>query len=139
MTIPESIIEWLKGFQSESEQKMKRIDIDILRAGSIKYALVKEPIQNIKAYITGKKEYTDYYTFTACLPSVNSEECNDNTRFGEALAEWVREKNKKEEYPEIVDAVVKDMSITTPFYLGITQEQNSIYQMTIAIKYVKEK
>lgn len=137
MTVPESIVAWLKGFQTE--QKISRIDIDILRAGSIRYALVKEPIQNVKSYLSGRKEYTNHYTFTACLPSVNSEECNDNTKFGEALEEWVKEKNKKEEYPKIEEAAVTSITITTPFYLGITREQDSVYQMTIAIKYVKEK
>lgn len=137
MTVSESIIQWLKGLQTD--RKLSKIDIDILRPGSIKYALVKEPIQNVKSYLSGKKEYTEHYTFMARLPSVNSEECNENTGFGEALEEWVKEKNKKEEYPDIEEAVVKNINITTPFYLGITQEQDSVYQMTIAIKYVKEK
>lgn len=137
MTVTESIIQWLKGFQTE--QKLNRIDIDILRAGSIRYALVKEPIQNVKSYLSGKKEYTNHYTFMARLQSVNSEECMENTGFGEALEEWVKEKNKKEEYPDIEDAVVNSINITTPFCLGVTGEQDSVYQMTIAIKYVKEK
>lgn len=137
MTITESIIKWLQGFQADN--KPVKVDADILRPGSIKYALAKEPIQNVKSYLSGKKEYTNHYTFMARLPSVNSEECIDNTGFGEALEEWVKEKNRKEEYPDIEDAVVKNISITTPFYIGITQEQDSIYQMTIAIKYVKER
>ena len=137
MTITESIIKGLQGFQADNKQV--KVDADILRPGSIKYALAKEPIQNVKSYLSGKKEYTNHYTFMARLPSVNSEECIDNTGFGEALEEWVKEKNRKEEYPDIEDAVVKNISITTPFYIGITQEQDSIYQMTIAIKYVKER
>ncbi len=133
MTVTESIITWLQGFQTG------KIDADILRPGSIKYALVKEPIQNVKSYLSGKKEYTDHYTFMARLPSVNSEECTENTQFGENLESWVNKQDKESIYPEIEDAVVKSISITTPFYLGTTQEQDSIYQMTIAIKYVKER
>ena len=133
MTVTESIIKWLQGYEKSS------IQADILRPGSIKYALAKEPIQNVKSYLSGKKEYTNHYTFMARLPSANKEECIDNTDFGEKLEEWVKEKNRNEEYPEIESVVVKSIRITTPFYIGITQEQDSIYQMTIAIKYVKEK
>lgn len=137
MTVVESIINWL--YEFDTVNKPNKIDADILRPGSVKYALVKEPIQNVKSYLSGKKEYTNHYTFMARLPSVNSEECIDNTGFGEALEAWVKEKNRKEEYPVIEGAVVKRIDITTPFYIGVTQEQDSIYQMTIAIKYVKER
>ena len=49
MTVSESIITWLREF------KPKKIDTDIQRAGTGKYSLAKEPIQNVKSYLSGKK------------------------------------------------------------------------------------
>ncbi len=47
--------------------------------------------------------------------------------------------NTEEKFPVIKDALVNEIAITTPFYMGITSTNDSIYEMTIAIKYVKEK
>lgn len=136
MTVSESIISWLKTFSQENGPK--RLDTDILRPGSEKYALAKEPIRNVKSYLSGKKEITEHYTFRACLPSIENKNCIDNNAFGEAISEWVIEQDKKGNYPKLEEGVVKKIDITTPFYLGATQENDSVYQMTIAIKYVKE-
>ncbi len=136
MTVSESIIIWLKTF-SQEKQYLK-MGTDILRPGTEMYSLAKEPVQNIKTYLSGKKEYTDHYMFRACLPSINNVECINNNVFGETLTEWVNEQNRKKVYPVIENAAVTEISITTPYYLGVTKENDSIYQMTIAIKYVKE-
>lgn len=130
MTVSESIITWLREF------KLKKIDTDIQRAGTGRYSLAKEPVQNVKSYLSGKKEYTDHYTFRACMPNA---ECIDNNVFGEELTEWVNEQNRLGNYPVLQDATVKEIRITTPFFMGATSENDSVYQMTIAIKYVKER
>lgn len=131
MTVSESIIEWLQGFEK------KRIDTDIQKAGAGSYALVKEPVQNIKSYISGRKEYTDHYTISACLPSQTNADRIANNGFGEKLSDWVKEMNDKKSFPQIKDALVNEIAITTPFYMGATSTNDSVYEMTIAIKYEK--
>ena len=63
----------------------------------------------------------------------------ENNGFGEALEKWVSQKNMERDFPVIPDAAVKSISVTTPFYAGKTEADNIIYQMTVAIKYEKEK
>lgn len=133
MTVSESIIKWLQEF------KIGRIDTDIQKADKGRYSLAKEPAQNVKSYLSGKKEYTDHYTIRARLPSQTDEDRIANNEFGEKLSKWVDEKNGKKEFPLIEDAAVSEIKITTPFYMGATATNDSIYEMTIAIKYVKEK
>lgn len=133
MTVSESIIKWLQGFQ------MGRIDTDIQKADKGRYSLAKEPVQNVKSYLSGRKEYTEHYTIRARLPSLTDADRIANNGFGERLSEWVDEKNRKEEFPLIENAVVSEIKITTPFYMGATATNDSVYEMTIAIKYVKEK
>lgn len=131
MTVSESIIKWLLEFD------MKCISTDIQKSDA-GYSLAKEPVQNVKAYLSGRKEYTDHYTVRARLPSQTDADRIANNDFGERLSEWVRKRNAMEQFPEIEDAAVNEIGITTPFYMGVTSTNDSIYEMTIAIKYVKE-
>lgn len=73
------------------------------------------------------------------MPNQENAECIDNNVFGEELTEWVNEQNRLGNYPVLQDATVKEIRITTPFFMGATSENDSVYQMTIAIKYVKER
>lgn len=139
MTVSQAIIKWLKEFDPAEYWRMQKIDTDIQSAEVDSYSLVKEPVQNVKSYMSGKKEYTNHYTIQARLSSKPNSDRIDNSGFGEALENWIREKNSKKELPDVSDAVVKAIGVTTPFYIGKTAENDSIYQMTIAIKYEKEK
>lgn len=138
MTVSESIIKWLHEFDLEEYGRLKQIDTDIQGATVDTYALVKEPIKSVKAYLSGKKEITEHYTITARLASREDQERVHNIGFGEALEEWVTDQNAAEHYPEIPGARVKKISVTTPFFLGTTQTNDSVYQMTVQIKYEKE-
>lgn len=139
MTISESIISWLKEFETTENEKMNQIDTEQQSPKVDSYSLVREPVQNVKRYISGRTIYTDHYTFRARLANQTDGDRIDNNAFGEALETWVREKNKKEEFPVLSEAKVQEIGITTPFYVGRTESHNSVYQMTIAIKYEKEK
>lgn len=139
MTVVESIIEWLKGFNSEEYGKMARIDTDIQSHEVDSFSLVKEPIQNVKRYISGRAIYTEHYTIQARLASNEDINRVENQGFGEALEEYVKAMNLAQNYPVIPDAKVQDIRVTTPFYMGTTNTNNSVYQMTIAIKYEKER
>ena len=139
MTVSEAVIKWLKTFDPEEYWKMKQIDTDIQSAKVDSYSLVKEPVRNVKTYVSGKKVITDHYMIQARLSSQTNTDRIDNNGFGEALEEWVSAQNKAKKFPLIPDAVVQSISVTTPFYLGKTTTSNSIYQLTIAVKYEKEK
>lgn len=139
MTVSESIIKWLKEFNPADYWKMKKIETEQQSPNVDSYSLVKEPVQNVKTYLSGKKVYTDHYTIQARLSSSTPEDRIDNNGFGEALENWVRKKDSLEEYPELTDAVVKSIDVTTPFYVGRTDNNSFVYQMTIAIEYEKEK
>ena len=75
----------------------------------------------------------------ARLSSLENMDCVENNGFGEALEDWVSEQNRNKNFPRIPDAVVRHISVTTPFYLGKTATDNSIYQLTVAIKYEKKE
>lgn len=64
MTVSESVIRWLKGFDAS---RMKNIDTDMLAADVKSYALIKEPVQNVQSFLSGRKVITDHFTLMARL------------------------------------------------------------------------
>ncbi len=139
MTVSGAVIKWLKTFDPEKFWKMRQVDTDIQSAKVDSYSLVKEPVRNVKTYVSGRKVITDHYMIQARLSSQTNSDRIGNNGFGEALEEWVSEQNRNKNFPQIPDAAVQNISVMTPFYLGKADTNNSIYQLTVAIKYEKEK
>ena len=135
MSTSGAIINWLKTF-TQQEGGMGRIDTDLMH-GDVDYALVKEPVRDVKKSVTGDQTITEHYTLQARLPNITNMDSEDSSEFMEALERWVEERNDKREYPDIARGTVTSVGITTPFYVGRTGQDNSIYQMTISIVYEK--
>lgn len=134
MTVSGAIITWLKTFDPQGS--MGRIDTDLMH-GNVDYALVKEPARNAKKSVTGDETITEHYTLQARLPNLTNADSVESSEFMEALEQWVEACDDRREYPEITQGTVTAMAITTPFYVGKTGQDNSIYQMTISIVYEK--
>lgn len=137
MTVSQSIIRWLKQFKPEEYSGMKNINTDLQGADACTYVLYKEPIQNVKRYISGRSVHTDHYSIRARLSSQTNSDRIENGAWGELLTDWIEERNKNEDFPVLDKGVVKSIMVTTPFYMGKTETNDSIYQMTISIKYEK--
>ncbi len=138
MTVSEAVINWLMEFDPVEYGKMRNIHTDIQPAEVDAYSLVKEPVQNIKTFISGKRVFTDHYMIRARLSSYEDFDRVENNGFGETLEDWVREQDRNKHFPKIEGADVKYVRTTTPFHVGKTENNNSLYQMTISIQYIKE-
>lgn len=134
MTVSGAIISWLKNFKPE---EMKKINTDIMHS-SVDYVLVKEPVRNIKNFISGAQLITEHYQFRARLSSITDEDSVDNGAWMEALTEWIDEKNRSKEYPKLKLDEVQEIGVSSPFYMGRSEDKKAIYQLTIFIRYRKE-
>lgn len=132
ITVSQSVIKWLKEFEKSS------INTDIQPAKVNSYSLVKEPIINKKTFISGRVRATEHYTLMARLESQIDVSRVENNAWGESLEQWVYEKNRKKELPELEGANVQSVAVTTPFYLGKSEANESVYQLTISITYERE-
>ena len=135
MTVSDSVIQWLQGFDAS---RLKTINTDMMAAEVKSYALMKEPVQNIQHFLSGRKVVTDHYTLMARLASKTESSRQGNAGFGEALSQWISERHQAGDFPAVEGAKVQSIEVTTPFYLGQSKENDSLYQMTVAIKYMKE-
>ena len=131
MTVSEALINWLTEYDSSD------IDTDLLGASTTSYALTKEPTINIKRYLSGRTERTEYYQFTARLDSQLNEERKLNSEWLENLEKWIEEQKTNNKMPTIEGVTVRDVFISTGYYLGQNAEDNSVYSLTIGIKYTR--
>lgn len=134
MTVVEAIINWLGQFN------ISKISTDALPGQSVAYGIAKEPVQNVRTYISGRKVCTDYYEFLARLDSKTEAERNNNHVFMEGLSEWIYDQSKNEMYPELPEHLrCTDIAISTPFHMQATSVDSAVYGFTIKIKYEKER
>lgn len=138
MTIAESLIKWLLEF-NEDGRKMEKIDVDRQSAEVESYSLIKEPVINRTTNVLGEETLTAHYTLMARLADNTNTDRIENNAFGEAMEEWIEEKNDRREYPAISKGKVLEVKVTTPFFVGRTETNNSVYQMTVALRYEKTK
>ena len=138
MTVSEAIISWLKEFNPDEYRKMQRINTDLMH-NDVDYALVKEPVQNVRSYVSGMKVITEHYQFRARLDSINDNDSVENSAFMEALTGWIEKRNWNKDFPLLQCGTVQEIGVSTPFYLGASNDKKAIYQLTIFIRYIKKE
>ena len=137
MTVSESIIAWLKTFNPKEYWKMEHIDTDFMH-GNMDYALMKEPVVNVKRFISGTEIRTEHYQIGARLSAQTNDEAVDNGAWMEALAEWIAEQNSKKQFPNLPDVTVQQIGVSTPYSAGKNEAGEALYRLTIFIKYMKK-
>lgn len=128
-TVSDAIITWLK------TNNISKIDTDRQSANTMEYALIKEPTVNEKRYVSGKVIRTEYYQFSARLDSQTDFDRRENGSWFEDLEKWIAEQDASGNFPVIQNADVSKIRVTSSFCLGATQDNNSIYSITIEITY----
>lgn len=138
MTVSESVIAWLKDFEPEGFGKLQSIDTDMQSTAVSTYALTKGPEHSSRTYLSGRKEYTIQYRFSARLSNANETQRVQNSAWGEALEAYIEENNKIGNLPVLKDGKLISIKTLTPFQVEKAEADSSLYQMTMEIKYVKE-
>lgn len=135
MTVSEAIIKWLKQFNPAEYWNMDKINTDLMN-NDVDYALVKEPVQQVKQFISGTKIVTEHYQFRARLDSINDNDSVDNGAWLEALTKWINQNDQEKNYPKLDAGDVQEIGISSPFYMGKSEDKKAIYQLTIFIRYM---
>lgn len=133
MTVIESIIRFLGDYEKE------RIGVDKLESRAVSYSLMKAPKEEVETYISGTEVHTGFYQLMARLDTLSESERVANNAWGQGITEWIRQKDDRGEYPALDGYRCTGIGVSTPFYMGMADESSAVYQMTIEIKYVKEK
>lgn len=138
MTVSESIITWLKEFNPEEYGKIQKINTDLMHH-NVNYVLAKEPVRNVRKFISGTQVITEHYQFRARLDSHNDRDSVENGAWCEALTEWIESMNHAKKFPILQWGEVQEIGVSTPHYIGRSEDHKAIYQLTIFIRYVRKE
>lgn len=137
MTVSEAIKQWLYGFPKITIDE--RIETELLGSQAVSYAISRTPQNVIETYVDGSQQRTEYYMLFARQSTQLEAERVSNDKLLEELESWIEEKNLNGEYPTIDEKRnVDEIGISSSFYIYSQEEEESIYSLTIMIKYRKE-
>lgn len=137
MTVTECVKEWLGTYEGLDLD----VDISFLDGDNDTYAIYKQPNRNEVQYNDGSKLITDYFQFFARQSAQIQVNMTENEQFLDDLENWVEEKNFKEEYPDFSNVgklECQDIGISSTATIISQEEDSAIYQLIIAIQYLKE-
>lgn len=139
MTVSESVIEWLKRFETEGGRGIGHVETDALKAATVSYGLAKTPQETIKKYLSGKEEHTVHFQFSARMDAKTNADRIENQNWLDALTDWIQQRDQEKDYPILREgSSCTGIRITSPYYAGQGNMDNVTYMLTVAIKYVKE-
>lgn len=137
MTVSEAIKQWLYGFPKITIDE--RIETELLGGEAVSYAISRTPQNEIETFVDGSQYRTEYYMIFARQSTQLEAERVSNDKLLEELESWIEEKNLNGEYPTIDEKrIVDEIGISSSFYIYSQEEEESIYSLTIMIKYRKE-
>lgn len=116
------------------------IETNHIKDGSDKYGLFKSPSRDVKEFIDGSCEITEYYQFMARQDTNSESERKEIDEWLEDLAYWADDLGLVYKFPEIDgNRKVTGFSITGNPYPMEADSRETLYQMALSITYVRER
>ncbi len=135
MTISESVIEWLHGYEGGFEL-IGEIKTDQLSEDAESFGVFNTPRDSEVVFVDGSRDVTVHYLFLARQPSQTDDMRQSNQAWLEGLERWIRQQNRLRVLPEMDQGrTCFSVSVTGSY---AAEEQNSaetVYQLGVAISY----
>lgn len=133
-TVSSAVAAWLSFFENMT------VDTNHVTDGSDKYGLFKSPNRNVKNFLNGSYEITEYYQFFARQASVSEEDRKDSDAWLEELAYWADDFSFVYEYPALDGGrKINMIELTGMPYPMETGSSDTLFQMSLAITYTRER
>jgi len=138
MTVGESIIQWLYTFGNIDLDV--KIDTDQLESDTDAMALYKEPTKTTTTDVVGNRDIIERYYLLARQPTQTDGLRLKNQAWMESLEEWVYQQNIINNLPTLdADKTAENIEIAISSYVMEQNEEDSIYQISVAIEYEMEE
>lgn len=116
------------------------IETNHVKDGSDRYGLFKSPSRDTKEFTDGSYEITEHYQFVARQSSINEIERKEADEWLEELVYWADDYPFYNEFPELDKGRrVIGFSITGNPYPMEADSEETLYQMTLSITYIRER
>ncbi|MDO4541494.1 MAG: hypothetical protein Q4C00_01510 [Bacillota bacterium] len=131
----EAIINWL--YQYENIDVDTSISTEQLAANAMAYALYKTPQKQIRSYVDGSENITEYFNFLVRQPSQLEAQRRENQVRLDDIECWIRQQNFSRNLPKIEGCY--HVAVSHSFCMEAQDEKESVYQLTIEVKYERKK
>ena len=134
MTVSKYITDLLKNYEGIE------IDTNHVSEGSDKYGLFKSPSRDIRNFIDTSYEITEHYQFMARQKTLSPVERKEADEWLEDLTYWADDFSRNYEFPKLdKNRIVTGFSITGNPYPMEAGNNETLYQMSLSITYVRER
>lgn len=134
MTIAAAVATWLSYYEA------MEIDTNHITDGADQYGLFKSPSRVTKEFTSGAYEITENYQFFARQASVSEDDRTEADEWLEELAYWADDFPYNYAYPTLDgDRVIQRISLTGTPYPMETGSADTLFQMSLAITYTRER
>lgn len=134
MTISQYISKLLKNYNKIE------IDTNHVKEGSDKYGLFKSPSRDIVDFNDSSYQITEYYQFLARQSAVSDSERKEADEWLEDLTYWIDDFKINYNFPPLDKGrKVIGLSVTGSPYPSESDEEESIFQIALAITYIRER
>ena len=139
MTVGECLKDWLSEYGGLNFSELLT---DFIDAPEGCMALFRSPQKQENTYLDGSKNVTEYCNFFARKSTQLDEERVENQQLLDDLTEWIENKAFEEDYPDLSQVgnlTCEDITVNGTSAINSQEDDNAIYQITIAIQYLKER
>lgn len=134
MTISAAVASWLSTYGGIE------VETNHITDGSDKYGLFKSPTRQTKKFTDGSYEITEFYQFFARQTSVSEADRKDADEFLEELAYWADDYPLENDYPALDgNRKIEEITLTGNPYPMETESSDTLFQMSLAITYLRER
>ncbi len=139
MTVSECIKTWL----NEYGMDFSTISTDFVETDVGSYAMFKSPKREVTQFIDGTTtEVKEYYQFFARRSTSEDAARVESAQVLADLENWIELQNEIENLPDLSGVGklrCEELSIEESYALTKQEESSAVYQITIAITYLKER
>ena len=137
MTISKAVANWLK----EYDMKPVRIDPDQVGYGADSLGIFKSPNREVKEHQDESYQITEYLQLFVVRDSQEVRDREESDEWLENFTYWVDDKRYSGDFPDL-DAHRKVLDIWmsgTPYMMEAREDNTSVYQLSLGIKYLRER
>ena len=139
MTITQSVIEWLIGFDGGIEVD-EGVSTDQLAANAEAYGIFRTPGDIVTEFVHGGRDVTTYLNLIVRQPSQTESMRRSNQAWMEQLEAWVRRQSMLRSLPSMDGGrECYAVAIANSFYMQEQTETESVYQITLSVHYTERR
>lgn len=132
MSRTSGVVDWLSA--CPFLDKVEAIDVNQLSPELEALGIYKQPTRTVTELIDGSAIINEIYYLLFRQPAQLAQERLSNEEYLEKVEGWIEDQNWVENFPQIGSAV-HDVEVVNTFYMMDRDDDEAVYQLSIAITY----